>query len=259
MSKYSDYYNKSYGNLNDDDDALIKSVLLEGEGILWMGKPKRIARLLNSICSGIFPVAIIWLLFDSAFIALLICAEGSISEIPIFLIPFFAFHRMPVWIWLFGVSKELRRYKGHIYAVTDERIIVKKAGCMFEFIHISDVYEVSTNRSSIDRITGVGDVHISARNVGNKVIYDIVDYAEVAFILQRKVSENMVTLERERRQRLDSVQQSEVKCEPMSSQAEVYMTDTNTGDESVCENSNSRTQYVINDEFVNETTDYNMF
>lgn len=50
-----------------------------------------------------------------------------------------------------------------------------------------------------------------------------------------------------------------IKCEPMPLQDEAYMTDTDIGDESACKNSNLRTQYMVNDEFVNETTDYNMF
>lgn len=48
------------------------------------------------------PFAIIWLMFDSIFIIGFI-TSGSFIEMLWYIIPFFALHLMPVWIWLSNV------------------------------------------------------------------------------------------------------------------------------------------------------------
>ena len=49
----------------------IENIIVEGEEILWSGKPKKGAFVFNK-SMFMFPIALIWMLFDGFFIAMLI-------------------------------------------------------------------------------------------------------------------------------------------------------------------------------------------
>ena len=51
--------------------ADIKGLLLEGEQLLWSGKPKKNAFVINK-CVVMMPIALIWFSFDAFFIGNLI-------------------------------------------------------------------------------------------------------------------------------------------------------------------------------------------
>ena len=88
----------------------VNDVLVNGESIIWSGKPKKSAYIINKFFT-MLPFAIIWLMFDSIFIISFI-ASGSFMEMLWFIIPFFALHLMPVWIWLSNVltDKKIGKY-----------------------------------------------------------------------------------------------------------------------------------------------------
>ena len=91
MSKY-EKINKP-GNLEN-----LEKILVNGEQIIWSGKPKKSAFLINKV-SEMLPFALIWLLFDGGLIFLMLSTSEA-REMLWVLIPFFAVHLMPVWIWV---------------------------------------------------------------------------------------------------------------------------------------------------------------
>jgi hypothetical protein len=95
-------------------------VLTAGEAILWRGKPKRGAFIAAKSLT-LFPVAVVWLIFDLNFIGKVF----SSGEMLGFLIPFFTLHLMPVWVWLANVITANRRWKNTNYYVTNRRIIIQ--------------------------------------------------------------------------------------------------------------------------------------
>ena len=86
------------------------------------------------------PLALIWLLFDSFFIVAFV-SSGSPKEMILPIILFFAFHLMPVWIWLGNVLTVNKRRKNTKYYVTDKRIIVQTGiiGASYDTIYYKDI------------------------------------------------------------------------------------------------------------------------
>ena len=95
-------------------------VLTAGESILWRGKPKRGAFIATKSLS-LLPIAVIWLILDLNFIGKAFSGGQMLG----FLIPFFALHLMPVWMWLANVITAGRRWKNTSYYVTNRRIIIQ--------------------------------------------------------------------------------------------------------------------------------------
>lgn len=188
MSKYDNYYKNAYSELPYDDEQQLKLAIMPDERLVWKGKPKKSAHVLNCIFSKMFPFVMIWLCFDAFFIATM-AATGDIGEMLGFIVPFFAFHLMPVWIWLFGVIKSVAGAGYNTYALTDKRILIKSDNVMFNSIYFEDVVNVAVKRSFADRISGVGDIYIEVVNVGRESILDIADYREVYDIIQKKIYE----------------------------------------------------------------------
>ena len=94
--------------------------LASGETILWRGKPKRAAFIATKSLS-MLPIAVIWLILDLNFLGNAFMGGQMLG----FLIPFFALHLMPVWIWLANTVTASRRWKNTNYYVTNRRIILQ--------------------------------------------------------------------------------------------------------------------------------------
>lgn len=152
----------------------IEDVIGSDEQILWSGKPKKRAFLINAF-TKMLPIALIWLLFDGAFIGLMI---GTMDEIPapvkIFMVVFFLFHLMPVWIWLSNVLTANRQHENLEYAFTNKRIIIKSGiiGIDFKNIYYSEIDSVNLRVGLVDRIEKVGDIYIKSIG-GANVLYDL--------------------------------------------------------------------------------------
>ncbi len=152
----------------------IEDVIGSDEQILWSGKPKKRAFLINAF-TKMLPIALIWLLFDGAFIGLMI---GTMDEIPTsvktFMTVFFLFHLMPVWIWLSNVLTANRQHENLEYAFTNKRIIIKSGiiGIDFKNIYYSEIDSVNLRVGLVDRIEKVGDIYIKSIG-GANVLYDL--------------------------------------------------------------------------------------
>lgn len=156
MSKYDKYINY---------EETLPNPLMEGEKVLWSAKPKRSAFIINRILV-MMPFALIWLLFDSMFI-IPIASTGQIKEILYFIIPFFALHLMPVWVWIGNSITANKKWKNTKYYVTDKRIIIQTGiiGASYETIYYKDIKNVSLEIGIIDKILKVGDVYIDTGEV----------------------------------------------------------------------------------------------
>lgn len=172
MGRIDDNYFKTDKTMvNSIDDLLDKE---NDETILWRGKPKKSAYILNEILK-MFPIALIWILFDGFFITMFfVNADGFPPSMFIFLIIFFLIHLAPVWIWLSRVLTASRRHKNLEYAFTDKRIIIKSGiiGIDFKSIYYSDIVNVNLKVGIIDRMLHVGDIYINS-HAGADVLFDI--------------------------------------------------------------------------------------
>lgn len=95
-------------------------VLAAGEAVIWRGKPKKGAFIATKSLT-MLPFAVIWLILD---LNILVPALTE-GEMLFFLIPFFALHLMPVWIWLGSALTAGKRWKNTNYYVTNRRIIIQ--------------------------------------------------------------------------------------------------------------------------------------
>ena len=167
--------------------------LMPGEYIIWRGRPKKSAFVLNSSIK-MAPFAILWLLFDGFFIATLL-GTGVAGRIMGFVIPFFAVHMFPVWIWLYNMLTACGRWKNTEYAITDKRIIMCNGlvGYEFQSVYYKEIANVSMHVGAIDRFLSVGDISVSLNfNVdgecaGRASLLDLERPEEVYAILQRTV------------------------------------------------------------------------
>lgn len=158
MSKYDKFINY---------EETLESPLIEGEKVLWSAKPKKTAFIINKVLV-MFPFALIWLLFDSMFI-IPILKSGQIKEMLFFIVPFFAIHLMPVWIWIINCITANRKWKNTKYYVTDKRIIIQTGiiGANYETIYYKDIKNINLRIGIIDKILGVGDIYINTGTLIN--------------------------------------------------------------------------------------------
>ena len=184
------YYTNS-GNYNNTID----NMLMPDESVIWRGTPKKSAFILNS-STKMMPIALIWLAFDGFFIFSVVAtgAASDMGPMGLFLVFFFAIHLMPVWIWLGNMITSVGRWKNTEYAVTDKRIIIRNGlfGYEYQSIYYTDVSNVSLRVGVIDRMLGVGDVHIYTNTyVGKRsagpAILDVPDVQYVFSMLQSTV------------------------------------------------------------------------
>lgn len=134
-------------------------LLTGNERILWRGKPNFACFLLESIFNPMLPFALIWGAFDF-FAMSSAMADASSGGEKNFMLFFFAFHLMPVWLYLGGVIFSGLKYKNTSYIVTDKAVytskgIFSKRNEMKPFTQIRDV---SIHRGIFDNLTGAGDI-----------------------------------------------------------------------------------------------------
>lgn len=162
------------------------------EKILWKGKPDKKCFILESIFNPLLPFALIWALIDFSIIFVMgMGFAGTESGIGFFLVPFFALHLMPVWMYLGGVFLAFRKYKNTEYIVTDRGIYV--SGGTFSYTYemkpFTDLSHINIHRGIFDQWLGVGDVVSICSHDGYNsrdshsshglTICDIADYREV--------------------------------------------------------------------------------
>ena len=188
MSKYENI-NKKVVPVN------LKKIIVKGEEIIWSGKPKKSAFIINKILI-MLPFALFWLLIDLSFIIPLISAEDN-AQILWFIIPFFAFHLMPVWIWLSNVLTANKKWKNTEYAVTNKRIIIMSGfiGMNCESIYYKDIENVELRISVIDKLLKVGDIYFDSKVQGQVAFLDIQNPYEIYPQLQKIVLDIQTDIE----------------------------------------------------------------
>ncbi|PWM71803.1 MAG: hypothetical protein DBX59_07925 [Bacillota bacterium] len=156
--------------------AAIEDMLAEGESILWRGKPKKSAFILSRVLK-MLPFALIWLVFDGGFIGLMVGLD-VFSQMPpvftVFICVFFAFHLIPVWIWISHIVTANRQHKNLEYAFTDRRIIIRSGviGVDVNNLYYTDIQNVNLKVGLIDRWLKVGDIYVKSASQA-QVLWDI--------------------------------------------------------------------------------------
>lgn len=171
----------------------VEEQLMPGENIIWKGKPKKNAFVLNSTMK-MAPLALIWLAVDGFMIAAFV-GMGLTRMMSGFIIPFFAIHLMPVWIWLYNIVSAGGRWKNTEYAVTDKRVLIRNGfiGYQYQSIYYTDIAHVSMRVQTLDRILGVGDILFSisyvqgGNNTASTNILDVENPEYVFSIVQKTV------------------------------------------------------------------------
>ena len=176
-------YNKIDNYAANNDNPLV-----QGENILYQVKPKKSAFIINQILP-FTPFALMWLLFDSIFIIGMMKGAKEDLSILLFAIPFFAFHLMPVWIWLGNILTSSKRWENTEYYVTDKRIIIKNGlfASNFQTIYYKEISGVDLRRGLVDQLLNVGDVYIARNDGGRVAFFDIDNASEIYARLQKTV------------------------------------------------------------------------
>lgn len=149
----------------------IEDILEENEKILWRSKPKKSSYVASAFCR-MLPIAIVWLIFDGAFLGFMF-GVGVPKEVLWIIIPFFAFHLLPVWIWIASTVKAAAEVKNIEYVFTGKRIIVRSGviGIDYKYIYYDKIEGVNVRVGLIDRICKVGDIYVTAAGSA-VVLYD---------------------------------------------------------------------------------------
>lgn len=149
----------------EQQEYSVEDLLAPGESILWKGKPDRVCYILKK-CGMLFPVAVIWLLIDGGIIAMM-GAQGFMGGMAWIIIPFFALHLAPVWIFVANLVKARYGHKNVVYAITDKRVIVRDGivGIDFKSIDYPDINNVSVNVGMFEKFRKVGTVVIRCDGV----------------------------------------------------------------------------------------------
>lgn len=167
----------------------------QNENVLWKGKPNKKCFILESIFNPLLPFALIWALLDLGVAGGMMF--GGAGSMAVFLVPFFALHLMPVWIYLGGVFLSFQKYKNTEYIITDKGIYV--SGGTFSYTYemkpFTDLSHINIHRGIFDQWLGVGDVVTICGHSGYNsrqshshdglTICDIADYQQVFSMLKQ--------------------------------------------------------------------------
>ena len=153
-------------------DALqqLNALIDDNENVLWYGKPNKKCFLLEAVFNPLLPFALLWGLIDFAFIGLLLSKGQQTNQPPLLmLIPFFALHLMPVWIYLAGVLLAFKNHKNTCFAVTEKGIYASEGFFSRYFRHkpFAEIADVSVRQGFFDRKLNVGDVIITDKNAAS--------------------------------------------------------------------------------------------
>lgn len=176
----------------DKDQTSIDAIIGDDEQVLWRGKPKKSAFIMNAVIK-MLPVALIFLAFDGVFIGM-IFSNGEYNIPTMFKVVFcvfLAFHLIPVWIWVANIVTANRRHKNTEYAFTNKRVIVRSGvvGIDFKNVYYADVDSVNLKVGIVDKMLKVGDIYINGKS-GAAVILDV----ENPYFLTQKLQKIVVDI-----------------------------------------------------------------
>lgn len=175
---------KYFGN-NSNQMSAIDDVLDNGEKILWRGSPNK-ASYIGANILKMMPFALLWLAIDCTIIFGMFLADDFPQDMLWFIIPFFAIHLTPVWIWIANIVKAVAEIKNIEYAITDRRVIIKSGaiGVDFKFVSHTDIDSINVKIGFVDKICHVGDVYINSKSSA-VVLFDLQEPNFVANNLQK--------------------------------------------------------------------------
>lgn len=188
MSKYENLnYNTSSTNF--------ENLLTKGEEIIWSGKPKKSAFIINKALH-MLPIALIWLMFDSTFIIAMFSSDMP-KNMLFFVIPFFALHLMPVWSWLGNVLTAKKKWDNTRYAVTNKRIIINTGfiGIDYQTVYYKDIKNVNLKVGIIDKMLKVGDIYFTLSEGTSQSFLDVENVYELYPKLQKVVLDIQTDIE----------------------------------------------------------------
>lgn len=170
----------------------LKNLVGANETVYYEGKPDKKCFIFESIFNKMLPFALVWAIFDFSFIRTAFSASNA-GEMTLFMVPFFALHLMPVWIYLAGVITSFIRYKNTYFIVTDRAIYVS-GGVLSKTLKTKPFAEMShidLHRGVFDQLFGVGDVIASSAQFSGKTgnesieISSISNYSEVFGLVKK--------------------------------------------------------------------------
>lgn len=145
----------------------VEDILSEDEQILQRLSPNRKVFILEAIFKGL-PVALLWGAFDAFFIIMMINAHAFDDNLPLLIgvIAFFAFHLLPLWMYIVSVVRNIAGFKNIEYVFTNQRIIVKSGliGIDFKNIYYTAIEGINCKVGIFDRMFKVGDLYIKAHD-----------------------------------------------------------------------------------------------
>lgn len=170
---------------------------IQGEQILWRGKPQFKCFILETIFSPMLAFALIWTSFDLGAMYFLL-ADGFLDEFKGFAIValslFFLVHMTPVWIYLSRIIFSKLRYKHTEYVITENGIYI--SGGLFsakvKSSPFSEISHLTIHRGFFDNKLNLGDINlirtrlvtdnpsVPPRRISMTInIFDIEDYQQV--------------------------------------------------------------------------------
>lgn len=184
--KVDERYFRQSSEQADSIDVLLAS----DEKVLWKDKPDSKSYIMSSVLK-MLPIALIWMVIDIVFIAV-ISLEMKRGRIPVsflgFIIPFFIVHLAPVWKWISNIVKAVLELKNIEYAATDRRLILRSGviGVDFKFLNYSEIESINVKVGLTDKLFKVGDIYINSSSSA-AVLYDIDRPYEIGSKLQQIV------------------------------------------------------------------------
>lgn len=145
----------------------VEDILSEDEQILQRLSPNKKVFVLEAIFKGL-PVALLWGAFDAFFIIMMINAHAFDDNLPLLIgvIAFFAFHLLPLWMYIVSVVRNIAGFKNIEYVFTNQRIIVKSGliGIDFKNLYYTVIEGINCKVGIFDRVFKVGDLYIKAHD-----------------------------------------------------------------------------------------------
>ena len=172
---------------------MIEDYKENSERILWKGKPNKSVYIKERIFSPLALIALVWLIFDTAFIG--ITFKSSANSIPI-MVMFFAMHLIPVWLYLGRVVFSFVSWNNTEYMVTDKAVYITMGifTTTCDRKTFQEITNTSVHQGIIDKSHDVGDVFITTgfrtTNKGATVrcginFIDIEDYMKVYKLINK--------------------------------------------------------------------------
>ena len=205
MGKRLNSLDENYFTSEINEKHDVNFYLAENEKVLWKGRPKKSAFVLGKTLA-MMPFALLWGAIDFGIIFGIIGTGGAQEMGPMVfvLIPFFALHLAPVWIWLGSMIKARREVKDLEYVITNKRVLVFKGrGNVYikDAMDIAELNDAKLKINFIDKILRVGDITLYGAD-GKSV--EITDIAKAPFLHQKFLGLCNVSSESDRQEFYDN-------------------------------------------------------